>query len=182
MAPSGPQSRSSLFFFLWASCWSDCEGSRLWPTLKTKKNQFRRNLVGRKKTAGPAHIALISQDITAFLFPPVERCCCGDIASTAAAKQYMQGIRNTEVSLYAGHIHRGRQEDIQARLAIKTASSLDDLVAHCVPHQFAHRVYFQFAHDVGAVRFRGLHADAERSGHFLAALAFREQLHDLALS
>jgi len=43
-------------------------------------------------------------------------------------------------------------------------------------------VQLKFTHDVGAVRFGGLYADAKRDSYFLAALSFRKQLHDFALT
>jgi hypothetical protein len=58
----------------------------------------------------------------------------------------------------------------------------DDLVSHRVAYQLTDGVQLQLAHDVGAMCFRGLHADSQRHRHFLAALAFRQQLHDFALA
>lgn len=60
--------------------------------------------------------------------------------------------------------------------------SLDDLITDRVAHEFADRVKFQLAHDVGAMCFRGLDANAQGYGNFLAALPFGQQLHDFALS
>ena len=41
---------------------------------------------------------------------------------------------------------------------------------------------FEFAHDVGAVRFGGFDTDPQSYGDFLAALALGEQLHDFPLA
>jgi hypothetical protein len=166
----------TILFFL-ASRWSDWNSRRPIAKLRIRTRPSRLQLVGGKRTAGPALIVLISQDVTAFLFPPVERLCWGDIPVMAAMNQYKQGIKNTEVSLYGGY-----KEDIQVRLSNQFRSSLNDLVADRIPYQFAYRVDFQLAHDVGSVRFRGLDADAEGGSNFLAAFSFREQLHDFALS
>jgi len=51
------------------------------------------------------------------------------------------------------------------RLAItkwisRSGSSLDDLVADRIPHQFADRVNFQLSHDIGPVRLRCFDADS----------------------
>jgi hypothetical protein len=64
--------------------------------LQRKKNL---NLVERKRSASPALIVLISQDVTAFLFLPFARSYCCDIRSSPWAKQYIQGIRNARDSL-----------------------------------------------------------------------------------
>jgi hypothetical protein len=81
-----------------------------------------------------------------------------------------------------GHYCTTRKKAIFALAGKFTpSSSFDDLIADCVPYELADRVDFQLAHDVGAVRLGGLYADAEGGGHFLAALAFREQLYDFAL-
>src|SRR5260370_5875216 len=62
------------------------------------------------------------------------------------------------------------------------SSGLDDLVPDRVAHELTDGVEFKLAHDVGAVRFRGFYANAKSHGYFLAALPFRKQLHDFALS
>src|SRR2546423_12885118 len=62
------------------------------------------------------------------------------------------------------------------------ALSLNDLVSNRVTHQFAHRVQLELPHDVGSMRFRGLHADSESHRDFLATLALREQLDNLTLA
>jgi hypothetical protein len=49
---------------------------------------------------------------------------------------------------------------------------LDYFVADGVANQFGHRVTIQPAHDIGAVRFSGFHAQAQRDRDFLAALTF----------
>src|SRR5215467_8656106 len=59
---------------------------------------------------------------------------------------------------------------------------LDDLVPDGVADKLANGVELKFTHDVGAVSFRRLDADAEGHGNFLAALALGEQLHDFALA
>jgi len=41
---------------------------------------------------------------------------------------------------------------------------------------------FEFSHDIGAMRLRGLRADPERARHLLAAPAFTKQLNDFPLS
>ncbi len=55
---------------------------------------------------------------------------------------------------------------------------LNNLISHRVSHEFTYRVNFQFTHDIGAVRLRRLHADAQHRSNFLAALPFRQQLYD----
>src|SRR5262245_60711343 len=61
-------------------------------------------------------------------------------------------------------------------------SYLNDLILDCVANQFADRMQLEPAHDVGAMRFRGFHADVQGHGNFLAGLAFGEKLHDFALA
>lgn len=61
-------------------------------------------------------------------------------------------------------------------------SRFDDLIAHGVSHQLAHGMYLELAHDVGAVGFRGFHADAKNGGHLLAAPTLREQLYDFSFA
>src|SRR5579863_4913632 len=60
-------------------------------------------------------------------------------------------------------------------------SGLYYIVANRVTNKFAYRMAFQAPHDIRAVGFGGLHAQAECNGHFLAALPFRQQLHNFAL-
>src|SRR5260370_9149333 len=62
------------------------------------------------------------------------------------------------------------------------SSGLDDLVPDRVAHELTDGVEFKLAHDVGAVGFRGFYANPNSHGYFLAALPFRKQLYDLALS
>ena len=62
--------------------------------------QPQKNLDGRKRTAGPALIVLISQDYTAFPFPPLARTCWRDHLRSASGEQYIQPIRNTGDSPY----------------------------------------------------------------------------------
>jgi hypothetical protein len=62
------------------------------------------------------------------------------------------------------------------------SSSLNDLVPDCIAHQLADGVEFELTHDVGAMSLRGLYANSQGDRNFLAALAFREELHDFALS
>src|SRR5208282_1613457 len=59
--------------------------------------------------------------------------------------------------------------------------AFDDAVAHRVADQVHNGVQVEFQHDVGAVRLRGSHADAENPGHFLVAFPFGQELHDFAL-
>src|SRR5258708_16341961 len=66
--------------------------------------------------------------------------------------------------------------------ARRSRSRLDDLVANRVTHEIADRIQAQLAHDVGAVRFDGLHADAQARRGFLVASAFREQLDDFTFA
>ena len=62
-----------------------------------------------------------------------------------------------------------------------SSSGFDDVVADGVAYQFRHRMTVEAAHYVGAVGLRGLHADVQRYGHFLAALALGQQLKNLLL-
>jgi hypothetical protein len=81
---------------------------------------FQLKMDGRKRTAGPAHIVLISQDHTAFPFLPLARTYGGDFLLMAPAEQYIQRIRNAGDSLYGGeeqeeNIHSGPDHE-QSRL------------------------------------------------------------------
>src|SRR5580658_10744572 len=67
-------------------------------------------------------------------------------------------------------------------LVLKGFLGVDDFVADRVAHDFAHRMAVEFAHDVGTMCLRRLHAQIERHGYFLAALSFGQQLYDLALA
>src|SRR5208337_2148643 len=58
----------------------------------------------------------------------------------------------------------------------------DDAVTNGVSHEFTDGVAFETPHDVGAMGLGGFHAEVQRDGHFLAALAFGEKLDDLALA
>jgi hypothetical protein len=57
-------------------------------------------------------------------------------------------------------------------VAWRSRLGLDYFVADGVANQFGHGVTIQSAHDIGAVRFSGFHAQAQRDRDFLAALAF----------
>src|SRR5215469_10059025 len=46
------------------------------------------------------------------------------------------------------------------RVSFRERSSLYNLILNRISHQFAHRVNFELAHDVGAMCFCGLHADS----------------------
>src|SRR2546422_9328975 len=61
-------------------------------------------------------------------------------------------------------------------------SGLDNLVTEGVSNQFGDRVQSQFVHDVGAVCFGRLDADAQRCGNLLVAFPFGQQLHNLPLT
>jgi len=63
-----------------------------------------------------------------------------------------------------------------------TVSGLDDFVADCVDYQFGDGVEAEFEHDVGAMRFGGVDADAKERGDFLVALALGEELKDFAFA
>jgi hypothetical protein len=58
----------------------------------------------------------------------------------------------------------------------------DDVVADGIANQLRDRVAFQPPHDVGSMRFRRFDADCQLRGYFLAALPFREKLHDFSLA
>jgi hypothetical protein len=60
------------------------------------------------------------------------------------------------------------------RRRARQSSSLDNLISDGVPYEFAYGMQFEFAHDIGAMSFGSLNADAESHGNFLAALALRE--------
>src|ERR1700694_701733 len=61
-------------------------------------------------------------------------------------------------------------------------SGFDDLVSNCVPHELAYGMDVQLPHDVGAMSFGGLDADAQERRDLLAAPALRKQLHDFTLA
>ena len=65
---------------------------------------------------------------------------------------------------------------------IETRLRLNDIVANGVADQFADGMAIETAHDVGAMGLSGLDAEVEGDGDFLAALAFGEELNDLALA
>lgn len=51
-----------------------------------------------------------------------------------------------------------------------------------VTYQLTHRMHFELAHNVGAMGFRCLDTDPQNYSDFLAAVALRQELHNLALS
>src|SRR4030095_9154654 len=61
-------------------------------------------------------------------------------------------------------------------------SYLNDLILDGVANQFADRVQLEPAHDIGAMGFRGFHADVTGHRNFLAGLALGEELHNLSLA
>ena len=58
----------------------------------------------------------------------------------------------------------------------------DNIVANGVEDEFGEGVQIELDHDVGAMGFRGIDADAEERGNFLIALAFGEKLENLAFA
>src|ERR1700722_2901137 len=60
--------------------------------------------------------------------------------------------------------------------------NLHDSVSHRVAGEVGNRMEAEFAHEIGAMRFRGLDAEMQRHSDFLAGLSFRKQLNHLALS
>src|SRR5208283_5305352 len=58
----------------------------------------------------------------------------------------------------------------------------DDFVADGVEDEFGEGVEIELEHDVGAMSFGGVDADAEEVGDLLVALAFGEELEDLAFA
>src|SRR5215469_13425372 len=60
--------------------------------------------------------------------------------------------------------------------------SFNDLVTDGVPHELGDGVKLELAHYIGAMRFDRFHAEPEAGCYFLAALAFGEELDDLALA
>src|SRR5258706_529560 len=60
------------------------------------------------------------------------------------------------------------------------ASGLTEVVAHRVAHDLRDRIGADLTHDRRAVGLDGLHTDAQHVGDVLVAMAFREQLDDLA--
>lgn len=59
---------------------------------------------------------------------------------------------------------------------------LHDIVANRVANQFADGMAVEAPHDIGAVRLGGFDAEIQGRRDFLAALAFRQELDDLALA
>ena len=133
----------------------------------------RRNLDGRKRTAGPALVVLISQDISAFRFPPT--------ANLLMPSSFNRVGRTIQPSLqkFGGLSGWRVEQDLQSRAVNRGDSSLDDLIPQRISYQFTHRVNVQLAHDVGSVRLRSLDADLEGRSHLFATLALREQLQNL---
>jgi hypothetical protein len=58
----------------------------------------------------------------------------------------------------------------------------DDVVADGVVDQFRKGVQVELEHDVGAMSFGGVDADAKNGGDFLVGLAFGEELQDFPLA
>src|ERR1700735_724175 len=102
-----------------------------------------------------------------------------------------QNAQNSSMSIYRAGRKLFRRHE-RSRLAIlkfsifssRTQQSLclDDLISYRVAHQVAHRMNFQFAHNISAMRFSRLSANSERSRHLFAAPAFGKQLHNFALA
>lgn len=65
----------------------------------------------------------------------------------------------------SGAITPGQKADISSYALLR----LDHIVLDGVTHQRTHRMDFEFAHDMGTVRFRSLDAYRECDGDFLAA-------------
>ena len=64
---------------------------------RAKKATFpHRKLDGRKRTAGPALIVLISQDVTAFLFLPIAGTYRDHLRSAEDSEQYIECIRTID--------------------------------------------------------------------------------------
>src|SRR5687767_9224883 len=63
-----------------------------------------------------------------------------------------------------------------------TGSGFDQPVADGVAHDLADRAGAQLPHDVRAVRFRGLDADAERSRRLAGTAPLGQEPHDLTLA
>src|SRR4051812_46951564 len=66
--------------------------------------------------------------------------------------------------------------------AIVGASGLDQLVANRIAHELRGGANTKLAHRSGSVGFDCLDADIEQTRDLLVAVAFRDQLHDLALA
>jgi hypothetical protein len=60
--------------------------------------------------------------------------------------------------------------------------TLDDFIANGVPDELGDRVEVLLKHDVGAMRFGSLYADAEEVRDFLVALSLGEKLKDFAFA
>jgi hypothetical protein len=59
---------------------------------------------------------------------------------------------------------------------------LDDFIANGVAHELGDRMEVLLKHDVGAMSFGGLYADAEEVRDFLVALSLGEKLKDFAFA
>src|SRR6516164_2722730 len=77
---------------------------------------------------------------------------------------------------------RSRRWCYSRKPPLEGALRLNDLVSHCVAHQLADRVAVQTSHDVRPMRFCRFNAKPELDRHFLAAFAFRQELHNLPLT
>ena len=73
---------------------------------------------------------------------------------------------------------------VKAAASRRTAkgSGGDDVVADGVEDEFGEGVEIELEHDVGAMSFGGVDADAEDGGDFLVAFAFGEELEDFAFA
>jgi hypothetical protein len=60
--------------------------------------------------------------------------------------------------------------------------TLDDVIANGVADELGNRMEVQLEHDVGAMSFGGLYADAEEVSDFLVALSLGEKLKDFAFA
>lgn len=64
----------------------------------------------------------------------------------------------------------------------RSKSGFDDVVADGVVDEFGDGVEIEFDHDVGAMSFGGVDADAEEGSNFFVGFAFGEELKDFALA
>src|SRR5690348_12623122 len=99
----------------------------------------------------------------------------------AAGKLRIPGIAPTEI-LYRPRGGRPGPLRDPHRTWLVCGSGLDDAVANGVAYQLGERSEAALAHDVAAVSLRRFDADPERGRNFLVALAFGQELHDLALA
>jgi len=87
-----------------------------------------------------------------------------------------------EREIHRTKVVRWKDSIAQRRAREKRESGGDDFVADGVEDEFGEGVEIELEHDVGAMGFGSVDADAEEVGDVLVAFAFGEELEDLAFA